>query len=405
MIFSSAFLLDSQVYCQNSIEQFFISFLWEWVATPSHMMALTVNLIGPSPWGFRIYGGRDFKKAITVSKVNEGSKAEQASLQPGDVITEINGENTAEMLNVEAQNKIKNSKTQLQLQVERPDPPSPGQTNGMTSPEHLTGRFQEAVLVSRDENQNYREYSISSPASLSPGPYSPECPPSPEGKRDPLTPTSNKSIQLMSWFPEDKSPSHRLTRPLSQELSSPDLRSNSVSSRTPTPPGRYSPHNLVDREPPVSPRRSSSSDFTMQRFDRDSEVYKMIQENKESRVAPRQSNTFRVLQEVLEADEKEAALRFPGNLTPSPPKPSPAVGGANKHHTCEKCGISIVTQAVRILDDRFRHPECYTCAECGLNLKMRGHFWVGEEMFCEKHARERYQGVGTAPHATVSPHH
>lgn len=32
-------------------------------------MALTVNLIGPSPWGFRIYGGRDFKKAITVSKV------------------------------------------------------------------------------------------------------------------------------------------------------------------------------------------------------------------------------------------------------------------------------------------------------------------------------------------------
>lgn len=32
-------------------------------------MALTVNLTGPSPWGFRISGGRDFKKAITVSKV------------------------------------------------------------------------------------------------------------------------------------------------------------------------------------------------------------------------------------------------------------------------------------------------------------------------------------------------
>lgn len=36
---------------------------------PDCLMALTVNLIGPSPWGFRIYGGRDFKKAITVSKV------------------------------------------------------------------------------------------------------------------------------------------------------------------------------------------------------------------------------------------------------------------------------------------------------------------------------------------------
>ena len=49
---------------------------------------------------------------------------------------------------------------------------------------------------------------------------------------------------------------------------------------------------------------SSSSDFNMQRFDKDSEVYKMIQENKESRTAPRQSNTFKMLQEVLEADEK-----------------------------------------------------------------------------------------------------
>ena len=36
---------------------------------PDLSMALTVNLIGPSPWGFRIFGGRDFKKAITVSKV------------------------------------------------------------------------------------------------------------------------------------------------------------------------------------------------------------------------------------------------------------------------------------------------------------------------------------------------
>ena len=42
----------------------------------------------------------------------------------------------------------------------------------------------------------------------------------------------------------------------------------------------------------------------MQKFDKESEVYKMIQENKESRTAPRQSNTFRMLQEVLEADEK-----------------------------------------------------------------------------------------------------
>ncbi|XP_059194020.1 PDZ and LIM domain protein 2 isoform X2 [Centropristis striata] len=364
-------------------------------------MALTVNLIGPSPWGFRIFGGRDFKKAITVSKVNGGSKAEQANLQPGDIIMEINGENTTDMLNVEAQNKIKNSKTQLKLVVDRPGPPSPGQTNGISSPEQFTGRFQEAVIVSRDENQNYREYTISSPASLSPGPYSPDPFPSPDGKRERLTPTSNKSVQLRSWSPEDKS--HRLSRPLSQEFSPSDYRNNSVSSRTPTPPGRYSPHSPIDRDVPMSPRRSTSSDFAMQRFDKESEVYKMIQENKESRTTPRQSNTFKMLQEVLEADEKEAALRFPGNLSPNAPKAGTSVGGVKKTHTCEKCGTSILTLAVRITDDRYRHSECYTCTDCGLNLRMRGHFSIGDVMYCEKHANQRYQGPGSSPQATVSP--
>ncbi|XP_029960941.1 PDZ and LIM domain protein 2 [Salarias fasciatus] len=367
-------------------------------------MAFTLNLIGPSPWGFRICGGRDFKKALTVSKVNGGSKAEQADLQTGDVILEINGENTADMLNVEAQNKIKNSKTQLQMLVERPEPSNRRQTNGISTPEQLTGRFQEAVIVSRDENQNYRDYNIYSPASVSPGPYSPIPPASPDGKKEQLAPNMNKSVQLRSWSPEEKM--HRLSRPLSQEYSSSDYRNNSVSSRTPTPPGSYSPQSPVDRDVPMSPRRSStSSESVMQRFDKDSEVYKMIQENKESRTPPRQSNTFKMLQEVLEADEKEAAMRFPGKFSPNPPKPTTSVGGVSKYHTCERCGTSIVTQAVRITDDNYRHPECYTCTDCGLNLRMRGHFWVGDVMYCEKHAKERYQGPGTSPLAAVVPRH
>lgn len=54
-------------------------------------------------------------------------------------------------------------------------------------------------------------------------------------------------------------------------------------------------------------------------------------------------------------------------------------------------------QAVRIQEGRYRHPGCYSCADCGLNLKMRGHFWVGDELFCEKHARQRYSMSSPAP--------
>lgn len=41
------------------------------------------------------------------------------------------------------------------------------------------------------------------------------------------------------------------------------------------------------------------------------------------------------------------------------------------------------------LRDKFRHPECYTCTDCDVNLKQKGHFFVEDQIYCEKHARER----------------
>ncbi|XP_071585098.1 PDZ and LIM domain protein 2 isoform X1 [Heliangelus exortis] len=269
-------------------------------------MPVTVTLAGPAPWGFRISGGRDFRKPITVSKVTEQGKAAAGDLRPGDVIVTINGESTAEMLNVEAQNKIKQSPGQLQLQVERSPMSPPSHTNGDSSPERMAARFQDTLWMS-EENQGV--WRAPSPAPLS------------------------------------------------------------------TLPGTS----------------SLGSEPAMRRLEEDSEVYKMLQENRELRAAPRQSSTFRLLQEAL---EEEAGAPFPSRLSPSTRKPA---AGAQKLHVCEKCGSSIGTQAVRIQEGRYRHPSCYACADCGLNLKMRGHFWVGDELFCEKHARLRYQGPPGPP--------
>ncbi|KAK2544439.1 Pdlim2 [Columba livia] len=290
---------------------------------PPAAMPVTVTLAGPAPWGFRITGGRDFGKPITVSKgcphvlfsveVTEHGKAAAGDLRAGDIIIAINGENTAEMLNVEAQNKIKQSPGQLQLQVERSLMPPPSHTNGDTSPDRLATRFQDTVRM-QEEIQGTLRASYSSPTSLSP------------------------------------------------------------------------------------PTRSLGSEPAMRRLEEDSEVYKMLQENRELRAAPRQSSTFRLLQEALE-DEGGAGptTPFPSRLSPSARKP---VAGVQKLHVCEKCTSTIATQAVRIQDGRYRHPSCYACADCGLNLKMRGHFWVGDELYCEKHARLRYQGGPSTPAAS-----
>ncbi|MBN3287995.1 PDLI2 protein, partial [Polyodon spathula] len=447
-------------------------------------MSLNVNLIGPSPWGFRISGGRDFKKPIAVSKVTVNRGLHSVCLRWlsgfADTVIQTNILHIVHFVSFSASSSSCES-VKLLSPLSTPsncvfnnisvsEPASPGQTNGILTPERLSSQFQEALQVSRDENQNYSKPLHRSPCS--PEPLAPRHSP---GYSKPDTPPSARSFQSRSWSPVDKSFSPKVSldsprlqvreqqrgRGISSDetgqgrlgLLSPQHRQSPglcafaawglllcikdtpcespwpipcSHSRTPqrsTPlclSALYSetvtPHSslhLPDSATLCSAFTMGSvyetwvgflfSDAAMHKFDRDSEVYKMIQENKESRTAPRQSSTFRLLQEVLESDEQAATVRFPGALSPSPQKAVGSVAGVTKFHICEKCDTSIVTQAVRIVEDRYRHPECYTCTQCGLNLKMRGHFWVGEEMFCEKHARERYQGPSGATPTTVHP--
>ncbi|XP_008118366.1 PDZ and LIM domain protein 2 [Anolis carolinensis] len=400
-------------------------------------MSVNVTLSGPPPWGFRITGGRDFRKPITVSKVTECGKAAQGDLRPGDVIVSINGESTSEMLNVEAQNKIKQSSGRLQLLIDRTPQFSLSQTNGESSPEMLSIQFQGA-LRTRDDGQNSVRSSFSSPASISPRPSSPFSPPSPggrsgspysprrtslsgEGREDPVA--NNRSFQSLvspARVSEERSPplqgqqysSSRQERRSFTPPSGPPLPSlpplnGSPSSGSYTLCNPWEIRKEQNRSPSSPFHRSYSldSEAAMHRLEGDSEVYKMMQENRETRAPPRQSSTFRMLQVALELDEKDGtATHFPSQLSPNnahKPVNSSATGSSPKMHTCEKCGGGITNQAVRIQENRYRHPSCYTCTDCGLNLKMRGHFWVGEEMFCEKHARQRYQGPAGGSIATA----
>uniref|UniRef100_A0A452SJB0 PDZ and LIM domain-containing protein n=1 Tax=Ursus americanus TaxID=9643 RepID=A0A452SJB0_URSAM len=65
---------------------------------------------------------------------------------------------------------------------------------------------------------------------------------------------------------------------------------------------------LIPRKGPLLPAASClcsvDSEGGSRLLEEDSEVYKMLQENREARVAPRQSSSFRLLQEALEAEER-----------------------------------------------------------------------------------------------------
>uniref|UniRef100_A0A4X1VET6 PDZ and LIM domain protein 2 n=1 Tax=Sus scrofa TaxID=9823 RepID=A0A4X1VET6_PIG len=347
-------------------------------------MALTVDVVGPAPWGFRISGGRDFHMPITVTKVTERGKAEAADLRPGDIIVAINGESAKGMLHAEAQSKIRQSPSPLRLQLDRSRAASPGQTNGESSMEVLATRFQGSRRGHTDSQSSLRS-SCSSQASLSPRPSSPFSTLPPTSPHTPGEVVTSHSLQSLAHSPGPATADHLSYggRPGSRQAGDWAVL---VLPPQPSPGPRSS-----------SPRLSVASEGESHLLREDSEVFKMLQENREARVAPRQSSSFRLLQEALEAEERGGTPAFlPSPLSPQSSLPTSRVlATPPKLHTCEKCSTSIANQAVRIQEGRYRHPGCYTCADCGLNLKMRGHFWVGDELYCEKHARQRYSAPST----------
>ncbi|XP_073541740.1 PDZ and LIM domain protein 1 isoform X4 [Phyllobates terribilis] len=309
------------------------------------MASKHITIEGPAPWGFRLVGGKDFDQPLTISRVNPGSKAAQADLCIGDVVVSIDGANTDGMTHLEAQNKIKGCEDELSLTINRVESKiwSPLVTEeGKTNPYkmNLAANPQELKQIGVAHNRSAMPFTAAS-ASNTPKVITAQY-------NNPAGLYSSDNIQTFNNTLETKSS------------------------------GAQVPSQVVEQPQPPSVRP----------IDKDSEVYKMLQENQESNEPPRQSASFLVLQEILETDEKgEKPSGFRSVRAPTT-KVAASVGSGQKLPTCDHCGNGIVGIFVKIRD-KPRHPECYVCTDCGVNLKQKGHFFVEDKMYCEKHARER----------------
>ncbi|XP_063817628.1 PDZ and LIM domain protein 1 isoform X1 [Pseudophryne corroboree] len=309
------------------------------------MATKRIVIAGPAPWGFRLVGGKDFDQPLTISRVSPGSKAALADLAIGDVVIAIDGENTDGMTHLEAQNKIKGCEDELSLTITRTESKiwSPlVSEEGKTNPYkmNLASNPQEVKQIGIAHNRSALPFTAAS-ASSTPKVITAQY-------NNPAGLYSSDNIQTFNSTLETKSA------------------------------GVPVPSKVAERPQPTNTRH----------VDTDSEVYKMLQENQESDEPPRQSASFLVLQEILETDETGEkpsgfrSVRAPAN------KVAASVGSGQKLPICDHCGSGIVGIFVKIRD-KPRHPECYVCSDCGINLKQKGHFFVEEKMYCEKHARER----------------
>ncbi|XP_041080120.1 PDZ and LIM domain protein 3-like isoform X4 [Polyodon spathula] len=132
-----------------------------------------------------------------------------------------------------------------------------------------------------------------------------------------------------------------------------------------------------------------------------SHVYKMLQENQDEYHEPRQSGSFRALQDYVEDDP---GSRPSGTRSVRAPitKVGGPTGSVQKLPLCDKCGKGIVGTIVKARD-KFRHPECFVCSDCNMNLKQKGYFFVEGQLYCETHARSRMRPPEGYDAVTVYP--
>ncbi|XP_034041267.1 PDZ and LIM domain protein 1 [Thalassophryne amazonica] len=259
-------------------------------------MPLRVVMQGPGPWGFRLVGGKDFEQPLTISRVTPGGKAAEASLCIGDMILAIDGESTEKMTHLQAQNKIKGCIEEMVLSIDRSE-------IKMWSP-----------LVSEEGKTNPYKMNLSS---------------------EPQEVKQIGSAHNRSALPFTASGSKVLTNQYNN------------------PAGLYSSENLKDFNSAVdevqslatasdpSNKAEVSNSGKRPPVAVDSEVYKMLQENQESDEPPRQSASFKVLQEILDTGDSDKPSGFRSVKAPTT-KIGSTVGNAEKLPVCDKCGSGIV---------------------------------------------------------------
>ncbi|XP_052006203.1 PDZ and LIM domain protein 3-like [Xyrauchen texanus] len=299
-------------------------------------MPQNVVLDGPAPWGFRLSGGKDFNQPLTITRVTPGSKASQVNLCPEDIILEIQGVSVEGMTHAEAQNKIKDSTNQLFLKIERPE-------TKLWSPKVVEeGKVNPFKINLEAENQEYK----------------------------PIGTGHNRRAQPF------------------MAAASLDDNKQVVSSTYNTPIGLYSTDNIQDalqgqirslmHEKPEGHKTLTSIE--------DSHVYRMLQEDHEQPHEPRQSGSFKALQDFVESDGTKPLVTR--SVKAPVTKPQAGTSSLQKLPLCDKCGNGIVGPVVKARD-KYRHPACFVCADCGMNMKQKGYFFVEGQMYCETHARIR----------------
>eukprot|EP00064_Thunnus_orientalis_P013969 superscaffoldBa00002354_g14010 len=295
-------------------------------------MPQTVTLKGPSPWGFRLVGGRDFSTPLTISRVTPGSKAALGDLCPGDTILAINSDSTEHMTHMEAQNKIKTCNQQLTLSIIRS-----GSGDRVWSPT-VSEDGKTSPYMEPDSHQNFR------PITSGYGGYSrkPSYTPEPQSPPVPQSPQAPQPTHLNNGH----------SRPNNGH--SYGYGNGTGHAQYNNPAGLYA-HNGSNGDRSLPSKMGGLSLSATHRC-----------------FPNRENEKLKVSGQVSDPQARK-------------PHPQPYVWSP------ETTPVHTLLGTIVKARDKLYHPECFVCDDCSVNLKQRGYFFIEDNLYCETHAKARVQ--------------
>ncbi|XP_006015948.1 PDZ and LIM domain protein 3 isoform X2 [Alligator sinensis] len=362
-------------------------------------MPQNVILPGPAPWGFRLSGGIDFNQPLIITRITPGSKASTANLCPGDVILAIDGYNTENMTHNDAQERIKAASHQLCLKIQRAETKLWSPQVSEDGKQHpfkinLEAEPQDMGYFEHKHNIRPKPFVVSG---LSSGCNTP-C--GIDGSSGRSTPSSVSTVSTIC--PTELKAASKMAPNIPLEMELPGVKI--VHAQFNTPLQLYSDDNIMETlQGQVStalgetPLMSEPVPTSVPQSD----VYRMLHDNQEGHSQPRQSGSFKVLQDLVSEDSEGRPTGIRSVKAPVTKIPT-GTGSVQKVPLCDRCGNGIVGTVVKARD-KYRHPECFVCSDCSINLKQKGYFFVEGQLYCETHARARMRPPEGYEAVTVYP--
>lgn len=313
-----------------------------------------------TPWGFRLQGGQEFQMPLSMVKVSDGSLAEQAGVQVGDIILKINGKECDMMRHKDAQDCIINAGNYLELYLER------GPMNTWRPNVTAVGEIEINNRNSMDTNKVFTRTSLAKTAPNNVGGIGSghNSMPKPFGDTGAGSPNRNISGPKLV-HKQFNSPINLYSEKSLEET----LNAHSQVLAT-----GATGINFMKPDVPVN---------------KDSAVFKMIQEEEARKAqgltASPEKNGFH--------DPTDGPIRHVS--APSGPTRSPGQDERNRN-ICGHCERLIVGVFVRV-NNKSLHPDCFICSTCGTSLKNIGYFNINDKLYCDIHAKQMKQVLSGPP--------